>query len=135
MDTSRSSPQPAGHIAVEGHAGVLVARIDGGPHSRPNAGMGHTSPARRGTRRLRRGDGPRLASFDRRGLATAKSMVNQATLPPDADLVADYGGFVDSLTTPGFLARAVALGTLIADKGLDVEHHWASTSARPNQTS
>ena len=31
MDTSRSSSQPAGHIAVEGHAGVLVARIDGGP--------------------------------------------------------------------------------------------------------
>ena len=33
MDTSRSSSQPAGHIAVEGHAGVLVARIDGGPHA------------------------------------------------------------------------------------------------------
>lgn len=31
MDKSRSSSQPAGHIAVEGHAGVLVARIDGGP--------------------------------------------------------------------------------------------------------
>ena len=25
--------QPVGHIAVEGHAGVLVARIDGGPHA------------------------------------------------------------------------------------------------------
>lgn len=33
MDTSRSSSQPAGHIAVEGHAGVLVARLDGGPHA------------------------------------------------------------------------------------------------------
>jgi hypothetical protein len=33
MDTSRSSSQSAGHIAVEGHAGVLVARIDGGPHA------------------------------------------------------------------------------------------------------
>ena len=33
MDTSRSSSQPAGHIAVEGRAGVLVARIDGGPHA------------------------------------------------------------------------------------------------------
>src|SRR5213083_357653 len=30
---SRSSSQPVGHIAVEGHAGVLVARIDGGPHA------------------------------------------------------------------------------------------------------
>src|SRR5215216_7071439 len=33
MRTSQSSAQPAGHIAVEGHAGVLVARIDGGPHA------------------------------------------------------------------------------------------------------
>ena len=33
MDTSRSNSQPEGHIAVEGHAGVLVARIDGGPHA------------------------------------------------------------------------------------------------------
>ena len=33
MDPSRSDSQPAGHIAIEGHAGVLVARIDGGPHA------------------------------------------------------------------------------------------------------
>ncbi|WP_069760561.1 enoyl-CoA hydratase/isomerase family protein [Streptomyces sp. LUP47B] len=33
MGTSPSSSQPAGHIAVEGRAGVLVARIDGGPHA------------------------------------------------------------------------------------------------------
>jgi enoyl-CoA hydratase/carnithine racemase len=33
MDTSRSSSQPAGHVAVEGHAGVLVARLYGGPHA------------------------------------------------------------------------------------------------------
>src|SRR6266545_695248 len=36
MDTSRSSSQSAGHIDVEdveGHVGVLVARIDGGPHA------------------------------------------------------------------------------------------------------
>ena len=43
MDTSRSSrsnsPQPAGHIAVEGHAGVLVARLDGGPHALFDAAM------------------------------------------------------------------------------------------------
>src|SRR5438046_9106504 len=28
-----TSQRPAGHIDVEGHAGVLVARIDGGPHA------------------------------------------------------------------------------------------------------
>ena len=33
MSTSPISSQPAGHIAVEGHGGVLVARIDGGPHA------------------------------------------------------------------------------------------------------
>jgi len=32
---------------------------------------------------------PRLASFGRQALATAKSIVNRATLPPDADLVAN----------------------------------------------
>jgi enoyl-CoA hydratase/carnithine racemase len=30
---TQSNSQPAGHIAVEGHAGVLVARIYGGPHA------------------------------------------------------------------------------------------------------
>jgi hypothetical protein len=33
IDRSRSNPQPAGQIAIEGDAGVLVARIDGGPHA------------------------------------------------------------------------------------------------------
>lgn len=64
----------------------------------------------------------RLASFDRQALATAKAMVNRATLPPDADLVAAYGQFVDSLTHPGFLARAAGLGALVGEKGLDVEY-------------
>ena len=45
----------------------------------------------------------RLASFDKTSLASAKSMVNRATLPPDADLVAAYGEFAHSLTLPGFL--------------------------------
>jgi enoyl-CoA hydratase/carnithine racemase len=35
----------------------------------------------------------RLASFDRHALATAKSQVNRATLPPDAHLVAAFGEF------------------------------------------
>ena len=64
----------------------------------------------------------RLASFDRQALATAKAMVGRATLPPDADLIASYGAFVDSLTGPGLPPRAMALGALAADKGLDVEY-------------
>ena len=31
--------QPAGLIAVEGHAGVLIARLDGGPHALFDASM------------------------------------------------------------------------------------------------
>jgi len=64
----------------------------------------------------------RLASFDRQALATAKSMVNRATLPSDADLIASYGSFVDSLNGPGLVPRATALGALAGDKGLDVEY-------------
>jgi len=33
MNKSRNSSQPAGHIAIEGDAGVLVARLHGGPHA------------------------------------------------------------------------------------------------------
>ena len=49
-------------------------------------------------------------------------MVGRATLPPDADLIASYGEFTHSLTRPGLLPRAMALGALAADKGLDVEY-------------
>jgi enoyl-CoA hydratase/carnithine racemase len=64
----------------------------------------------------------RLASFDRTSLASAKSMVNRASLPPDADLVAAYGEFAHSLTLPGFLARAAGAQALVAEKGLDFEY-------------
>jgi enoyl-CoA hydratase/carnithine racemase len=43
----------------------------------------------------------RLASFDRQALATAKSMVNRATLPPDADLVAAFRRVRRHSDTPG----------------------------------
>src|SRR5689334_17831192 len=44
----------------------------------------------------------RLASFDRGAVATAKAMVNRATLPPDVDLATAYHQFLASLTQPGF---------------------------------
>lgn len=76
----------------------------------------------------------RLASFDRQALATAKTMVGRATLPPDADLVTAYGEFADSLTKPGFLARTTAVGALVADKGLDVEYQLGEYLGLANQT-
>ena len=48
----------------------------------------------------------RLASFDKTSLATAKAMINPATLPPEADLVAAFHDFAKSLTLPGFTTRA-----------------------------
>jgi enoyl-CoA hydratase/carnithine racemase len=76
----------------------------------------------------------RLASFDRQALATAKSMVNRATLPPDADLVAAFGEFGDTLTHPGYLARAAGIGALVADKGLDVEYRLGEYIGLANET-
>lgn len=63
----------------------------------------------------------RLASFDRVALDGAKSMVNRATLPPDADLIASYREFMGSLNQPGFAHRAGALGAIAAEHGMDVE--------------
>ena len=74
----------------------------------------------------------RLASFDRTSLASAKAMVNRASLPPDADLVAAYGEFAHSLTLPGFLTRAAGTQALSQSRPAST---WstdsASTSASP----
>jgi enoyl-CoA hydratase/carnithine racemase len=64
----------------------------------------------------------RLATFDREAVATAKAMVNRATLPPDSDLVRAYHDFSDSLKQPGFLERATVLGKMAAERGIDVEY-------------
>ena len=77
----------------------------------------------------------RLASFDRKALAKAKAMVNRATLPPDADLVAAYGEFSDSLRNPGLLTRAAALGAFLAEKGLDVEYQLGKYLGLTNRAS
>lgn len=78
----------------------------------------------------------RLASFDRTSLASAKSMVNRASLPPDTDLAAAYGQFAHSLTLPGFLTRAAGAEALAAEKGLDFEYrmgeYMASPTSRPD---
>jgi enoyl-CoA hydratase/carnithine racemase len=63
----------------------------------------------------------RLASFDRTSLASAKTMVNRASLPPDADLVTAYGEFAYSMTLPGYLSRAAGAEALVPQLGLDFE--------------
>ncbi|MDX3458553.1 enoyl-CoA hydratase/isomerase family protein [Streptomyces sp. ME02-8801-2C] len=75
----------------------------------------------------------RLASFDRQAVATAKYQVNRATLPPDAHLVAAFGEFAGTLTQPGFGARAVGLGALVAEKGLGVEYQLGEYIGRVSE--
>lgn len=64
----------------------------------------------------------RLASFDRVSLASAKAMINRATLPPDADLATAFGEFAHSLTLPGFTTRIPGTMALAEKVGLDLEY-------------
>jgi enoyl-CoA hydratase/carnithine racemase len=75
----------------------------------------------------------RLASFDKTSLASAKSMVNRASLPPDADLITAYGEFAHSLTLPGFLARAAGAQALVAQAGPDFEYRLGEYIGMANQ--
>ena len=75
----------------------------------------------------------RLASFDKTSLASAKTMVNRATLPPDADLVTAFGEFAHSLTLPGFLTRAAGTQALVAEVGLDFEYRMGEYIGIANQ--
>ena len=63
----------------------------------------------------------RLASFDKTSLATAKAMINRATLPPEADLVAAFHDFAKSLTLPGFTNRAAGTKAMSAEEFMDFE--------------
>jgi hypothetical protein len=58
-------------------------------------------------------------------------MVNQAVLPPDADLIAAYSEFAHSLTLPGFLARAAGTRRLQSRPASTWNTASASTSASP----
>ena len=75
----------------------------------------------------------RLASFDRTSLASAKAMVNRASLPPVADLAAAYGEFAHSLTLPGFLARAAGAAVLAGEAGVEIEYRLGEYLGVANQ--
>ena len=64
----------------------------------------------------------RLASFDKTALAAAKTQINRATLPPDADIHAAYAEYLASLSFPGFNPRSGRLLKLLTDLGIhDIE--------------
>jgi enoyl-CoA hydratase/carnithine racemase len=75
----------------------------------------------------------RLESFDRTSLASAKTQINRASLPPDADLIAAYGEFAHSLTLPGFLARAAGTQAVIEKAGIDFEYRLGEYIGLANQ--
>lgn len=75
----------------------------------------------------------RLASFDKTSLATAKAMVNRATLPPEADLVAAFYDFAKSLTLPGFTTRAAASKPMSAEEFVDFELNMGAYIGIANQ--
>ncbi|MGH1550441.1 enoyl-CoA hydratase/isomerase family protein [Leifsonia poae] len=63
----------------------------------------------------------RLAAFDRTALATAKRMINRASLPPETDLDTAYADFLETTTLPGYLARAAAPAPT-GQQALEVEY-------------
>lgn len=59
----------------------------------------------------------RLSGFDKQSLAGAKAQVNRATLPADADFLAAYAEYSQSLAWPGFRARRPRMAKLAAEHG------------------
>lgn len=75
----------------------------------------------------------RLAASDPQALAAAKAAANRSTLPPEGDLVAAFGEFVQSLGRPGFHIRAAAIQGIGAQVGLDFEYRMGEYIAQANQ--
>ena len=59
----------------------------------------------------------RLSGFDKQSLAGAKAQVSRATLPADADFLAAYAEYSQSLTWQGFHARRPRMAKLAAEHG------------------
>lgn len=60
----------------------------------------------------------RLSGFDKQSLAGAKAQINRATLPPNADFLASYAEYSQSLAWPGFQARRPRVAKLVGEHGL-----------------
>lgn len=61
----------------------------------------------------------RLSGFDKQSLAGAKAQVNRATAPADADFLAAYAEYSQSLAWPGFQARRPRVAKLVGEHGLE----------------
>lgn len=59
----------------------------------------------------------RLCGFDKQALAGAKAQVNRASIPADADFLASYAEYSQSLAWSGFHARRPRMAKLAAEQG------------------
>ena len=64
----------------------------------------------------------RIASFDKEAIAATKSLVNIASLPPDAEIAPEWDAFIASLGRPPAQARIKALMERGFHKEGDVEN-------------
>ena len=64
----------------------------------------------------------RIASFDRQAIAEIKRLVNIASLPPDADIAAEWDAFIASVQRPAARTRIKALMERGFHKPGDVEN-------------
>jgi enoyl-CoA hydratase/carnithine racemase len=64
----------------------------------------------------------RLAVFDKQALTETKRLVDKASLPPDADILPEWGAFLSSVQRPAFQSRLKKLMALGFHKPGDVEN-------------
>jgi len=64
----------------------------------------------------------RLAAFDKQALSETKRLVDKASLPPDADILPEWGAFLSSVERPAFQSRLKKLMALGFHKAGDVEN-------------
>jgi hypothetical protein len=63
----------------------------------------------------------RIASFDKQILSETKHLVDVASLPPDAEILPEWGAFLASVERPAFQSRLKKLMDFGFHKAGDVE--------------
>jgi enoyl-CoA hydratase/carnithine racemase len=76
----------------------------------------------------------RIASFDKQSLADIKGLVNNATLPPNEALAAEWSGFIASVQRPAAQTNIKKLMEIGLQKKADVEVNLAKYTGEVNQT-
>jgi enoyl-CoA hydratase/carnithine racemase len=75
----------------------------------------------------------RIASFDKQSLADIKGLVNNATLPPNEALAAEWSGFIASVQRPAAQTNIKKLMEIGLQKKADVEVNLAKYTGEVNQ--